>query len=780
MPTSKVDSVSFSEVLTPCSLLPPPTGVSSFSPSGRLFATAVASSGDSDPNKRSRLPRSRVNVWEGSAGDEAGPGPAGPLERTQESLLHCCRHTVEWQRQFLGHSVTAVLFVPRSCSDSAPRLVVGTDHGLIACADVTSHNNKLLFSIQLDRHTAEETTKGEKNSTVPSDATSRVHSLACLDFNVFLALVADTGSSEGSLLYSVRLEGGSVISRDPLSKPYSLLVSRTLPSVASRAGEADQLVLLGLGHQEHESSGSSGTSANVLLYDAQQQRSRAKLSSGGGVGGAWTLCLEENLRYAAGVVGTSDREDGSQCQVIVWKLPDRRQSAVDDRGRIKKLYPSCSGGFFEPLVQILLPAGSREEKQRAGSDGEGEDVSDELSSGEVQPVIGLSRSNTIVVWDIVPGPQGREGRAPASFSMVLRMQIDTVSQAFLSPKLLEAAACSSASALVTAAATPGVWGICEQRNVTSTPSWDGRTQSKNDRSSRESSCEATGSSCLHLTVARGSHPSPLLQSLVLRPSLSSSCKQMFLPLLPYGGEWKTSNDQVEVEPLTLAEVRRKMGGKRMNGTAAGKEDDGQEASLPAASLKRTITATSAGGDEAGEVTEEERAKKVSVKSEDGDRRVGIETLGGSNVGLALRQALAASDVRLLESVLSSTAKDKKEVTAAVKSLAPGQALRLLQHLVEQQQLKPGASITKGGWIEEIVKQHAVTLAHTDAGREQLVLLLLQVEERRRAEAALVKVKGRLELLLQQMQEVQKATEEREKKEKEAREPLVVHRERSSA
>lgn len=707
--------------LKPSARPPPPARLSALSPSGRLLATAATSR---EGAHKAGSASSRVKVWGrlgGSCRLSGDATVAGQLAAAEPKA------SVEWQRQFLGHSVTAVLFV-----SEPERLLIGTDRGLLAAAEASS-SSRLLFSTFLG-NAPEGAEASEALDCASGSEASPVHALGrSAGAGGVLALV---GGGEGSALYCVNPADGSLLLETRLRKPYRLM--------ASAEASAEGLVLLA-GNSE------AGNSAALLLYDAPQQRPRAKL---GGCGeGVWSAAIDRRARFAAAIGSGVGREE-LPLQLLIWKLPSRRRAVEERAIKAKKLQPICSANHSEPIAQVHLLARSDEALADDASEGE-----------EQQRVVTLARSNAIVIW--VLGSDG--GDEDDLFSLTKLLTLDSVSFPCLAPSA------ALSPALVAAAAAPGVWFIQEFEEELRSADEEG---------------EATGSEGAQtrpaLFIMRGDPAMPLFQRLLLpRLSPRKSPQELYLPLLPRAN---ATDDYLPcVEGLKLAEARaassssRKAGEKTGNAAVNGDAQNGEvRRPLPAATLKRSIAAATDGGDadevDDGGVEGKKRHASVtglaaSAAAPNGEK---------SSVSGVLRQALISSDARLLETVLSSTAKDKKEVTAAVGSLSSAHALLLLQHLVQQQQKTPAASITKGGWIEEIVKQHALVLAHTDEGREQLVLLLLQVEERRRTESALVKVKGRLELLLQQMQRVQKLREERLKEEKEAREPLVVHSERAEA
>ncbi|CBZ52369.1 conserved hypothetical protein [Neospora caninum Liverpool] len=772
------------EALLPAPLPPPPASLSAFSSSGRFLATAVASSA-SPESADSQLPRSRVKVWDASSGGDFGTNAVSASESDGVSGLSFVsnyqpRFSVEWQRQFLGHSVTSLLFVSRASAGGqrmSERLLIGTDRGMLASADVTASSSKLLFSTYLGE--ASESSAGGSGAESSFDSTKGssdfpIRALGCTAASGG-NVVALVGGRDGSRLVTVDPEDGTVVRQDELSKPYNLFAS---PS----STDADEdVVLLAMRRGTTE----LGSSAGVVLYDVQHQRPRAKLV--GGSGGAFAVALEKRARFAAGVFSGSGKDE-QHAQLVVWQIPDRSADAAERaaaKGKSKKLQPACSGSHFEPLIQVVLPTNRDAANAEDASDSGDDEAAHPYSQ---QAIVTLSRSNAVIVWAL-----GRDAGAEGqSFSLVKVAQIDSVSFPCISPK----ASLDSAPALAAAVATPGVWFMQELDESGRARDEDATSPSGSSTKKRRHSAgtEHPAQERQHLCIVRGCHTAPLFQCLLLPrfASRRSSAQELYLPLLPrYSGKFGLAC----VEAMKLSEVRaaggdsRKAGEKTGSAAASAGDDGANRVSLPTASLKRTIAAvTESDGDDvdaSGDSGAVEEGKKKKQSNAKGLGLAGAATGGApggehSNVAVILRQALTASDARLLETVLTSTAKDKKEVAAGVGSLTPVQALRLLQHLVQQQQVNPAASITKGGWIEEIVKQHAVVLSQTDAGREQLVLLLLQVEERRRSESALVKVKGRLELLLQQMQRVQRLREERGKEEKEAREPLVVHKERANA
>ncbi|EPR61679.1 Dip2/Utp12 family protein [Toxoplasma gondii GAB2-2007-GAL-DOM2] len=772
----KESALNSREALVPAPLAPPPSALSAFSSSGRFLATAVASGGRSSDSAESRLPRSRVKVWDATSGGEfataAGAAESDGAPSSPFVSNYQPQFSMEWQRQFVGHNITSLLFVsssgPKRMSE---RLLIGTDRGMLAAADVTASNSKLLFSTYLGEGPEANSCSSGPDSTLDCATGSSQFPIRALGRCSAAAggnVVALVGGAEGSSLVIVDPQDGSVLQQDELSKPYNLL--------AYPSADADEdVVLLALRRGTPEVGSSS---ASVVLYDVQHQRPRAKLVGGTGAG-ALSVAVEKKARFAAGVFSGSGKDE-QNAQVVVWKIPDRSVDAEERaaaKGKPKKLQPICSGSHFEALVQVVLPP-----TRDAGGEEDDSDSGDEeaASPDTPQTVVALSRSNAVIVWAMK-----KEGTDSPSFSLVKLAQIDSVSFPCISPKM----SLDSIPALAAAAATPGVWfmqhldeneGAENGQNATS-PSTKKHRQSARPNQPAEARQP--------LCIVRGCHTTPLFQCLLLPRALPGrGCQELYLPVIPRdSGKFGLPC----VEALKLSEVRAAGGSSRKSGEKPGSaadsadEDSPSRGPLPAASLKRTIAAvTESDGEDAeasGDATADGKKKKQSKAKGLPGAAAGAAPGGErSSVAVILRQALTASDARLLETVLTSTAKDKKEVNAAVGSLTPVQALRLLQHLVQQQQSNPAASITKGGWIEEIVKQHAVVLSQTDAGREQLVLLLLQVEERRRSESALVKVKGRLELLLQQMQRVQKLREERGKEEKEAREPLVVHKERANA
>ncbi|OEH79356.1 hypothetical protein cyc_03212 [Cyclospora cayetanensis] len=130
----------------------PRPGWSAFSPCGTFFASAASLSlqQETQPEAQQKcnsanvsLPRSRIRVWRctgaanSAAGDEATAAAEGSLE---------------FQRQFMGHSICQVVFVelPSGSSKSSKLLlVIGTEAGMIAAMDCMN-GGALMFSLHLN------------------------------------------------------------------------------------------------------------------------------------------------------------------------------------------------------------------------------------------------------------------------------------------------------------------------------------------------------------------------------------------------------------------------------------------------------------------------------------------------------------------------------------------------------------------------------------------------------------------------------------------------------
>lgn len=861
----------------------PLSAASRFSPKARLFASAATAGGSSTSDQAgSSACRSRVKVWEATSGGASArtvsnscsatavpesDGAAGAVSRAQvEQHTRACE--VEWSRQFLGHSVNAVLFAPTpqqtkqtihtasavhrngplsgegqessGDDDGSTVLLIGTDKGMVAAANVTGGNgSKLLYAVYLGAVPGEEergsdgrlACLGTSNSiaggyafnaaitpmaaaAMGTTSLSAVYDLRALPGRSD-AVVALVGCVEGSTIYLLSVEDGSVLQEDALSKSYTLMATPSHllppPSRASVEGavfhtQLRQLALLGCGSarkvDRETQLDQSARSGVLFLFDVPQRKQWLKLT-GASSDSCCSLALQDNLEFAAACFSSSSGQQ--QTQLLVWKLPSRAAPSSEKgaAAKRKKLPPAMMTHFFEGLVQLLLPV------TRFKSEAEEALTSNEMVAGaaqvgsnrkhRVQVLIGLSRSSVIAVWGCL-STENADSQA-SSFTLELLLQVDTVTPSY---SLSCGKAFSARPGLVAAAAAPGVWYIEE---AVGSGWWSERTAVNNhdvhaegNDKARETDTPRTSddsTACqqheLILRVVRGSYAAPIFACVAIPPfsdgSLLPKDQLLYLPLLlTSSGKLSCPSDGV-ARPLSARELKQTMrkGSEQREDMVEEKGSRNQEdqcatgaaRELPTACLKRRIGAACSGEEQT--VSEASSTKKGQTKIRKAagfsvKEKAGGAGVGKSSVASILRQALVASDARLLESVLSSTAKDKKEVAAAVASLTPARALLLLQHLVQQQQTSPATSILKGPWIEELVKQHGVVLGTTEAGREQLVLLLLQVEERRRTEAALVKVKGRVELLLQQMQRVQKLKEQRRKDELEAREPLVVHRE----
>ncbi|CAI9149338.1 unnamed protein product [Rangifer tarandus platyrhynchus] len=578
--------------------------------------------------------------------------------------------------------------------------------------------------------------------------------------------------------------------------------SRLIPAGGHKDGrfssaQLHQVALLGCGSarraDKHMESDESPRTGVLFLFDVPQRKKWLKLSGASG-DCCCSLALHDKLDYAAACFHRTTHQQ--QAQLLVWRLPSRggRLSDSGAAAARKKLPPAASTHFFESFVQLLLPvAGFSSTEKRAHPGVHTLDKAADAQAERSKPgqvLVGLSRSSVIAVWGCFRAVSGEATAAP--FSIELLLQVDTAHRVCLSPSTVSSKQFSTRPALAAAAHGPGVWYIEEDTSnrMLGEALQPSRRKIRTSEAEGEPSAQESITRKQHellLRVVRGSYAVPLFASVIL-PAYSDchvngADQQAYLPLLV------TSADKCcdgALRPLPAKAITQSVRGdvneehfKTDDIAQADGVIAGAERGLPTVSWKRKIGAASSSEAHAnteGSTLGDGQAGGPKARGLASNEQVGGPGAERSSVASILRQALVSSDARLLESVLSSTAKDKKEVAAAVASLAPARALLLLQHLVQQQQNSPATSILKGPWIEELVKQHGVMLGTTEAGREQLVLLLLQVEERRRAEAALVKVKGRVELLVQQMQRIQKLKEQRLRDEVEAREPLVVHRE----
>ncbi|XP_026194165.1 uncharacterized protein LOC34619946 [Cyclospora cayetanensis] len=726
----------------------PRPGWSAFSPCGTFFASAASLSlqQETQPEAQQKcnsanvsLPRSRIRVWRctgaanSAAGDEATAAAEGSLE---------------FQRQFMGHSICQVVFVelPSGSSKSSKLLlVIGTEAGMIAAMDCMN-GGALMFSLHLNVSAeAAAAEEDDETAAMAAAATAAGDGGGGAGGTAVRALLplpsSRSSSSSGSeLLVLLRrspavsslviidlLHEGQVLRGTDIARGFAQAI------LVQRDPTERQLVILSSG----SSSQGSSSSSNIVVFDLEEQKLVAKLQGGSAAFSA--VAADATTGLVAAICCRGTHAEQQQQQVALWRLPPEVFGENNKKTTLKKLKIPVWGvvAYHQRLLQLALlhslsSVGTPQEQQHAQA-----------------PLFltCLTEQQQLVCW-----------------------LVDTAAAAVPSAPLLSiltqgAAAAAGSSLALTASpgrehsAATGVFFMQQQlmlqRQV--------------------------------LLVARGDLLAPFFHIAELRGSAGeAAAKEKGEPLvLPTRSSCRDDKCGLQrVEPVQAEGAKRD---RRRTSVSGGRLPSsltsGEEASAAAnaimpndaalSSLKRGALSTVSG--KAGESQKRQR-QEAAVAAAAASTNSSSTNSSSNNVGSILRQALLTADVPLLESILSQGQLKKKEIAAAAAALTPSHALSLLQLLVQQQQQKPSSSICKGPWIEEIVKHHAPSLACTPDGRQQLVLLQKQLQQRRQVEGALVKIKARVELLMLHIEQREQQLMLQQKMQQDALQPLIEHTE----
>jgi hypothetical protein len=167
------------------------------------------------------------------------------------------------------------------------------------------------------------------------------------------------------------------------------------------------------------------------------------------------------------------------------------------------------------------------------------------------------------------------------------------------------------------------------------------------------------------------------------------------------------------------------------------------------------TASSSGGDDAGSsgrTTGGARHSASSASSTSGSV-VSAASLEGdrsdpASMATVLSQALHANDSAQLEMVLSST--DPEAVDATVARLEAKFVVQLLRQVVSRFEAKPARGASMARWLRAVMVHHAAALASTPGLVSQLAGVYHIVDARLAAYRKLLRLAGRLDLLLGQL------------------------------
>lgn len=782
----------------PDGALPRPSW-SAVSPCGFYFASvclaqpraaASAASGEQRRSSGGAAPRCRLRVWRKTGA--SGVAERAPPPRETSSTSSSGGWALEFQRQFLGQTLSHVAFAEASVDGAgsgrrggASRLLVfvGSDSGMVACLDCSA-GGELVFAEYLGR-AAREAAQAASCEAEAQAAAAAAGGPSVSGFAVFsetrrLAVLTKDASSS-STLHLLSLPSGEVAAEALLKKPFSALAALLPPSSSCSQAQAPSKTLQSLQDTQPcvvlAASGSAGSGGSLSVWSVAQQRFVAKLAGAGGSVSA--LAAEGESGFVAAL--TRGAVSASQQQhLTIWKVESEARRGAGAAGASAKKTRVQPWTVLAPIQRIaqllLLPLPSP-----APSETETETGEQRQTAGAL--LLGLSEAREILIWILeqeADAEQQGAGAGPAG-PRLLRI-------------LTAESATTSANSTLQQNRIEGVWFLGAAADA-----W--RVEEK---ARRKLSLAQSRELSLRVFAARGDGLSPELQVALLDGLVAGGASNGQKFFLPKGALDGAAGLLAAVSPVPLEEWNEQRKAEAEDGTAAGggeaeaaagETNQSSEALLPVqtalASLKRGLVQQTEPEVEQDQDDDDEdqdekdkdaaaeerlRKRRREAEKQSADRKQPPEASlrggGGSSVGGVLRQAVATGDLPMLESVLSGAKLKKKEIANAVSDLSPSMALRLLQLLVEQHRQKPSASIFKGPWLEEVVRRHAVTLASQPEGRRQLVLLQHILQRRRRAEDALIRLKGRTELLLQCMEDQEKQQQKRRLEREEAMQPLV--------
>ena len=155
---------------------------------------------------------------------------------------------------------------------------------------------------------------------------------------------------------------------------------------------------------------------------------------------------------------------------------------------------------------------------------------------------------------------------------------------------------------------------------------------------------------------------------------------------------------------------------------------------------------------AAEMTLQERLDQlnfsaaIEVEAQEAPAPASAPTAGSSLAG-PLSQALRANDSALTDFVLSHSAEDI--VYGTVERLPQDVLLPLLDRIVERFHARPGRAVVLAAWIRAVVVCHSAALASIPAVGKRLRALTKMLEVRCRSFDKLVRLQGRLDMVLKQ-------------------------------
>lgn len=122
----------------------------------------------------------------------------------------------------------------------------------------------------------------------------------------------------------------------------------------------------------------------------------------------------------------------------------------------------------------------------------------------------------------------------------------------------------------------------------------------------------------------------------------------------------------------------------------------------------------------------------------------------SSLSGALIQALQSSDSSLFEQVIVSAAGDSRTISASLQRLPSSFVPAILKQVANRLSSKPGRATLLVPWLKAVLTVHASYLASSRACTATLSSLYAAVENRLRHHSSLIRLNGRLDLLLAQI------------------------------
>jgi U3 small nucleolar RNA-associated protein 5 len=119
----------------------------------------------------------------------------------------------------------------------------------------------------------------------------------------------------------------------------------------------------------------------------------------------------------------------------------------------------------------------------------------------------------------------------------------------------------------------------------------------------------------------------------------------------------------------------------------------------------------------------------------------------------LTQGIASEDIELLERAFQIT--DKKIINATVKRMNPAMIVKLLDHCVARLQKTPGRAALLVEWIRSCLLHHSGYLLSVPELTTRLASLYKTLEKRSETHTKLLKLSGRLDMVVSQMETFEK-------------------------